>query len=153
MAQQQLAHEQKMENVFPNMVALAQLKFPTDDQIIEFFKSKPIQKVQVGEKFYPCKTGTQTESGCYKNGWTAEVIKDKWLKILIYTSARSEIDIEERFLFKIVGDGYKIKKHTGWNSPHCPEGIDLLKMSKRQYGNGTTEYMDMLKSLYKSHTK
>ena len=121
----------------------------TDDEIIDFFKSNPIQKVQVGEKFYPCKTGTQTESGCYKNGWTAEVIKDKWLKILIYTSARSEIDIEERFLFKIVGDGYKIKKHTGWNSPHCPEGIDLLKMSKRQYGNGTTEYMDMLKSLYR----
>tara|TARA_R110000787_G_scaffold122758_2_gene233642 strand:- start:212 stop:607 length:396 start_codon:yes stop_codon:yes gene_type:complete len=120
-------------------------------KIIDFFRATPCQQVQVGEKFYPPKKGTESQSGFYKNGWTAEVINDKWLKILIYTSARSEIDIEERFLFKIVGDKYQIKKHTGWDSPQSPEGIDLLSLSKRQFGKGTTEYMDMLKALYKTH--
>ena len=120
-------------------------------KIIDFFRATPCQQVQVGEKFYPPKKGTESQSGFYKNGWTAEVINDKWLKILIYTSARSEIDIEERFLFKIVGDKYQIKKHHGWDSPQSSEGVDLLSLSKRQFGKGTTEYMDMLKALYKTH--
>tara|TARA_R110002074_G_scaffold49937_2_gene127426 strand:+ start:222 stop:617 length:396 start_codon:yes stop_codon:yes gene_type:complete len=123
----------------------------SNTEIIDFFKANPCQQVQVGEKFYPPKKGTESQSGFYKNGWTSQVIKNKWLKILIYTSARGEIDIEERYLFKITADGYEIKKHHGWDSVLCPEGIDLLSLSKRQFGKGTTEYMDMLKALYKTH--
>ena len=123
----------------------------SNTEIIDFFKTNPMREVQVGDKFYPCRTGTKTESGMYKNGWTAEVIDKKWLKILIYTSASGEIDIEERFMFRILDDTYKIKKHTGWTTPSNPEGVDLLAMSKRQYGKSTTEYMYMLKSLYNSN--
>ena len=43
----------------------------------------------------------------------------------------------------------QIKKHHGWDSPQSSEGVDLLSLSKRQFGKETDEYMHMLKALYK----
>jgi hypothetical protein len=122
-----------------------------NNQIIHFFKTNPYSSVRVGDKTFPCKTRTPSESGPFKNGWRSEVIDGKWLKILIYTSVKSIIDIEERFLFKIDGDTYKIIKHRGWSFPNHPEGFDLLKLSRSQVGPASMEYMDMLKALHKTN--
>ena len=90
-------------------------------------------------KFYDNRVGISTDAGSYRNGFTTEVINNKWVKILIYTSAGGVVDIEERFLFKIVGDTYKIKKWEGW------DGINLLSMH-----GSNIEYMNMLEAMYKS---
>ena len=116
--------------------------------IIDFFVKNPRISVIVGDESFDCREGTPTTSGWYKNGWTAEIIDNRWIKILVYTSNRCVVNIEERFLFKIIpanmerSETYKIMKHEGWDQ------IDLLTISKKQFGNDTVEYMDMLKALY-----
>ena len=50
------------------------------------------------------------------------------------------VDIEEKFLFKIVDDDYKIVKWLGWNN------VNLLNMPE-----GKQEWKNMLKAIYKKN--
>jgi len=87
----------------------------------QFFEQNPLKKVEVGEVKYDPVVGTVTVGGYYKNGWRARVIEgDKnYIELHFYTSAGSEIVIEERWLIR---EDDKICKRTGWNN------INLLKM-------------------------
>ena len=87
----------------------------------QFFKQNPLKMVEVGEVKYQPIVGTVTVGGYYKNGWRSRVIEgDKnYIELHFYTSAGSEIVIEERWLIR---EDDKICKRTGWNN------INLLKM-------------------------
>ena len=114
-----------------------------DTQMINWFKNNEVL-VKVNDIEYPNIKGTKTEGGYYKNGFSSKILegksgKNQYLQINIYTSAGEKVDIEEKFLFKIVGDNYKIVKWLGWNN------MDLLAMDSNE------EWKNMLKAIYKNN--
>ena len=112
--------------------------------MLNWFKNNE-KLVKVNDIEYPNVKGTKTEGGCYKNGFSSKILegksgKNQYLQINIYTSAGHLVDIEEKFLFKIVDDDYKIVKWLGWNN------VNLLNMPE-----GKQEWKNMLKAIYKKN--
>tara|TARA_R110001606_G_scaffold252920_2_gene400668 strand:+ start:186 stop:539 length:354 start_codon:yes stop_codon:yes gene_type:complete len=113
-------------------------------QMLNWFKDNEVL-VKVNDIEYPNVKGTPTPSGYYKNGFSSKILEGKsgkyqYLQINIYTSA-GKIDIEEKFLFKIVDDDYKIVKWLGWDN------INLLAMDCNE------EWKDMLEAIYDKNQK
>ena len=117
------------------------------NDIIRWFKETKEQKLKVKGVEYNNIVGTDTGGGYYKNGFRTKILeglkgKRKYLQIDIITSAGKKVEIEERLLFAIVADTFKIVKHTGWYN------VNLLAVSRLQYGIKSMEYMDQLKAIY-----
>lgn len=81
------------------------------------------------------------EGGYYKNGYTCYKVngvndKYKYYKVFIYTVA-TYVDIEERWLIRIDGDGkHTIKSHRGFHN------VDLMKYGTySDTESHITEYM------------
>tara|TARA_R110000751_G_scaffold22286_1_gene62874 strand:+ start:1688 stop:2044 length:357 start_codon:yes stop_codon:yes gene_type:complete len=115
------------------------------NQMINWFKNNEVL-VKVNDIEYPNIKGAITEGGWYKNGFSSKILegksgKNQYLQINIYTSKYHQIDIEEKFLFKIVGDDYKIVKWLGWDN------INLLAMDSKE------EWKNMLKAIYDKNQK
>ena len=115
-------------------------------EIIDWFKTTKTIPVEVNGNLFDCIKGKTTESGFYKNGFKCYVKEGKnkkrnYLQIDIYTSAGSEIDIEEKYQFAIIGDTYKLVKWVGWHN------VDLMK-----FGSYKEECMNMLTAIYKKHS-
>jgi len=115
-----------------------------DTQMINWFKDNEVL-VKVNDIEYPNVKGTKAEGGYYKNGFTSKILdgkkgKNQYLQILIYTSKHLEIDIEEKFLFKIVDGNYEIVKWLGWYD------TNLLAMD-----GSSEEWKGMLKAIYKKN--
>ena len=116
----------------------------TTETIINWFKNTKNKKVMVDDVEYPTIRGTETGGGWYVNGFNAKVVagnkgKRNYLQIDIYTSAAHVIDIEEKYLFAMIGDKYKLVKWVGWND------VNLMR------GTWKNEYMDMLKATYNKY--
>ena len=108
----------------------------TTKNILDWFINNPYKEVQVNGVSYPCQKNLPTQEGLYKNGYIVKILNHKgkqFIQIDVYTSAGSQIDIEERFLFN---EKYKVKKWIGWNN------FNLLA------NDHDGEYMDMLKAFY-----
>ena len=115
-------------------------------QMLNWFKDNELL-VKVNDNKYPNVKDTKTEGGYYYNGFSSKILEGKtgkhqYLQIYIYTSVKGYVDIEEKFLFKIVDDDYKIMKWLGWDN------MDLLAMDR---GNG--EWKNMLKAIYNKNFK
>jgi len=85
---------------------------------------------------------TKEKSGYYKNGYTCYKVdgvsgKYKYYKVFNYTVAGGVVDIEEKWLIRIDGDGkHTIKSHRGWNN------VDLMKFGTYSDAEShMTEYM------------
>jgi len=85
---------------------------------------------------------TNNKSGYYKNGYTCYKVdgvngKYKYYKVFIYTVAGGNVDIEEKWLIRIDGDGkHTIKSHRGWHN------VDLMKYGTYSDAEDhITEYM------------
>ena len=91
----------------------------------------------------PMIVGYKTEvGGYYKNGYTCYKVngvnsKYKYYKVFIYTVAARCVDIEEKWLIRIDGDGkHTIKSHRGWSN------VDLMKYGTYSDAEDhITEYM------------
>jgi len=117
----------------------------SSNECIEWFKNTKEVLVKVDDKEYPNVIGTPILTGrelCYYvNGFKSSVIgKNKnFLRIDIFTCAGHVVDVEEKYLFKIVDGKYKIVKWYGWYD------IDLLKIGNFE--------PDMLDAIYKKNSQ
>ena len=118
----------------------------SQQKILNYFMSNKNKKVIVNDIEYECEEGLSTPGGFYKNGWRSTIKSGKksdtkYLQIFIYTSAKHRIWVEEKFMFKIIGENFKLLSWKGWDN------IDLMRIDYQK------EYMNMLNSLYTTNTK
>jgi len=116
---------------------------PTNNEVLQWFQTTKHIPVLVNDLKFECIKGKKTESGFYKNGFRSFIKPGKkknseYLVIHIYTSAASQIDIEEKFMFLIKDGNYILKKWVGWSD------YNLMRIDWEDC------YMDMIRAIYKS---
>jgi hypothetical protein len=117
---------------------------PTNNEVLNWFQTTKHKPVIVNDTEYECIKGKQTNSGFYKNGFRVGVLpgnkkNTEYLIIHIYTSARQQVDIEEKYTFLKKDGNYILKKWVGWND------FNLMKFDWED------SYMDMLRAIYNKY--